>query len=291
MTHPPTAASPVVRDENGNRALASPLVLPRRDCLETPQERWRPPVFRAQETFRGRLNERLRRFLDLQYASIYRDVRGLASGMSGEVLDVGCGAQPFRHLLPVGCRYRGIDSAAAPTDFGYQIPDTTYFEGSRWPVDDNSIDYLLSTETLEHVFESAAFLAEAYRCLKPGGGIVLTVPFSARWHYIPHDYWRFTPSALQKLLTHAGFGEIHVYARGNSVTVAVYKLLGLILAASAGRGREGADFGIGRALGIISLPLLPLLAIPGQLSLFGEGGDDCLGYTIVARRPLENLPE
>lgn len=270
------------------RAPPAPLSLPRRNCLDTPQERWRPPVFRDRESLFGRLLERLRRFLDLQYASIYRDVRPLARDMSGQVLDVGCGAQPFRHLLAANCTYRGIDSAAAHADFGYQFPDTTYFEGTRWPIDDCSMDVVLTTETLEHVLDCFSFLGEAHRTLKPGGHLVLTVPFSARWHYIPHDYWRFTPSALQWLLERAGFGEVRVYARGNAVTVAVYKLLSVILTASVGRGRGIANFGVGRLLGILSLPLLPILAIPGQLSLLGEGGDDCLGYTVVARRPAGN---
>lgn len=265
------------------------FTLPRRNSLDTPQERWRPPNFRGRDSLPGRLVEQARRFLDLQYASIYRDVRSLARAMSGQVLDVGCGAQPFRHLLPAGCSYRGIDTASAHADFGYQFPDTTYFDGTHWPIDDRSIDCVLTTETLEHVQDVFTFLGEACRCLKPGGHLVLTIPFSARWHYIPHDYWRFTPSALQWLLTQAGFGEIAVYARGNAVTVAVYKILSLILTSSVGQRSGLAGFGVGRFLGILALPLLPLLAIPGQLSLQCEGGDDCLGYTVVARRPAENL--
>jgi hypothetical protein len=38
-------------------------------------------------------------------------------------------------------------------------------------------------------------------------------------------------------------------------------------------------------LGIIAFPLVPLMAVVGQLSLLGQGGDDCLGYTVIARRP------
>jgi len=106
-------------------------------------------------------------------------------------------AQPYRPLLPPGARYRAIDVAVAGEAFGYDLPDTEYFEGDRWPVDDTSIDVVLATETLEHVPEPKVFLAEARRVLRPGGRIVLTVPFAARWHYIPHDYWRYTPSSLR----------------------------------------------------------------------------------------------
>ena len=270
------------------------LSLSRRNCLDRRPESWRPKVFYNRETLRGGLLELARRFLDLQYASIYRDIEALARRMSGSVLDVGCGAQPFRHLLSGECVYRGIDSARALNDFGPRVPDTTYFDGDRWPVGDESVDYVLSTETMEHVLESNVFLEEARRCLRPGGHVILTVPFSARWHFIPHDYWRFTPSALDWLLTQAGFRDVKVHARGNAVTVAAYKVMSVILTASLGRPASGTSFSagrlVGRLLGIVAFPLVPLFAIVGQLSLLGEGGDDCLGYTVIADR-ANNSPQ
>jgi len=39
-----------------------------------------------------------------------------------------------------------------------------------------------------------------------------------------------------------------------------------------------------RALGILTLPFLILLALIANLSLFFDGGDDCLGYTVIALR-------
>src|SRR6185437_11496064 len=125
--------------------------------------------------------------------------------------------------------YRAIDHADALRHFGYSMPDTTYYEGDRWPVEDDSVDVVVCTETLEHVPEPRAFLAEAARCLRSGGCLILTVPFAARWHFIPHDYWRFTPSALQRLLTATGFSSTIVCARGNALTVACYKVMALIL--------------------------------------------------------------
>ena len=34
--------------------------------------------------------------------------------------------------------------------------------------------------------------------------------------------------------------------------------------------------------GVLTLPLVVALAAIGNLSLKGKGGDDCLGYTVVA---------
>jgi hypothetical protein len=74
-----------------------------------------------------------------------------------------------------------------------------------------------------------------------------------------------------------------VYARGNALTVSCYKLivsiLPLLLPQSS---RPTAQ--AGRLLGLLLLPLLVAAAAVGRLSLFGSGGDDCLGYTVLASK-------
>ena len=99
-------------------------------------ERWRPPLFSTPTTRLSRFTASLRRFLDLQAGSIWRDLAAELSQPHGTVLDVGCGAQPYRRLVNSGDRYIGIDIAAAREYFGYQVPDTLYYEGDIWPVDD-----------------------------------------------------------------------------------------------------------------------------------------------------------
>ena len=192
-------------------------------------ETWRPPLFSQPQGLVGHLAATLRRFLDLQAGSIWRDLAGILPRVTGAVLDVGCGAQPYRQLFSAAASYLGIDTSEAKAHFGYEIPDTRYYDGDTWPVADATVNFILCTETLEHVPEPHTFLAEAYRCLAPGGTLLLTVPFAARWHFIPYDYWRFTPSGLERLLAGAGLADVRVYARGNAVTVACYKVMALIL--------------------------------------------------------------
>jgi SAM-dependent methyltransferase len=243
-------------------------------------EYWQPPAFRPLRTRRDRLLATGRRMLDLQAASIWRDMRIELASARGDVLDVGAGAQPYRTLLPRDVRYRAIDIAEASSVFGYDLPDTEHFDGHRWPLVDESADLVLATETLEHVLEPSLFLAEARRVLRKDGRLILTVPFSARWHYIPHDYWRFTPSSLRSMLEAAGFSEVAVYARGNEVTVACSKALALVFMSLArDHGRPAI-----RALAalMLMLPLAAILAFVGQVSLRNDGGDDCLGWTVVA---------
>lgn len=242
-------------------------------------ERWQPPAFAAPTTARGRLVAWVRRLLDLQAASAWNDLKALLPGAHGDVLDVGSGAQPYRPLLPADARYRAIDVRIAGEAFGYDMPDTTYFEGDVWPVPDASVDVVLATETLEHVPEPREFLAETRRVLRPGGRVILTVPFAARWHYIPHDYWRYTPSSLRNLLEAAGFSEVVVHARGNEVTIACYKVMALVLPTIVGQRGNG----LARVASLLTLPLVGVLALIGQASLRRDGGDDCLGWTVTAQ--------
>jgi hypothetical protein len=113
---------------------------------------------------------------------------------------------------------------------------------------------------------------------------MLTVPFAARWHFIPYDYWRFTPSSLKELLTTAGFRKIEVFARGNEVTVACYKAMALLLPLLIPQGKKALTAVLFRIIAVPFLPWLLLLAGVGNLSLRGKGGDDCLGYTVLAEK-------
>lgn len=227
----------------------------------------------------------VRRQIDVQASSIWNDLAGELSKVDGTLLDVGCGAQPYRTLLPTGTKYVGIDQAEAKDHFGYDVPDTTYYSGDTWPVADHAADAVLCTETLEHVLDPPGFLAEALRALQPGGRLILTVPFAARWHYIPFDYWRFTPSALVHLLSGSGFADIQVYRRGNALTVACYKIILLIVPLLMPRGARFLRRWALRAAGIVLMPMLAASIIVGRLSLYRDSGDDCLGYTVLARRP------
>lgn len=221
----------------------------------------------------------LRLVADLQVISVVRHLRAWAQSLSGAVLEVGCGAQPYRHLLPASCAYQGLEWTESKRYFSYEPPDTAYYDGGAFPFQEGAFDWLFSTEVLEHIYDTVPFLAECHRVLRPGGGLLLTVPFQARYHYIPIDFWRFTPAALDRRFSEAGFVDIRILPRGNDITVAAHKSLSVIYRwLSAG--------GFARILGVIASPLALLLLAVGHLSLKLRIGsqDDCLGYTVIARR-------
>lgn len=123
--------------------------LARRNEALRNDEHWAPPPFADLTTLRGKLISRIRRVLDLQAASIWRDLKSPLSEATGTVLDVGAGAQPYRPLINPDATYGAIDIADARERFGYDMPGTVYFSGNDWPVADHTIDVLLATETLE----------------------------------------------------------------------------------------------------------------------------------------------
>jgi len=257
------------------------VTLPRRNLVEAAEEDFKPPIFKPNTSVWNRLENRLRRSIDLQAGSIWRDLRQELKQARGSLLDIGCGAQIYRELVPDSVAYHGIDTSDAKARFGYEVADTHYFDGDDWGVADCTFDIALCTEVLEHIAEPVGFLARTYNCLRPGGLLILSVPFAARWHFIPHDYWRYTPSSLDLLLRGAGFDQIRVLARGNPLTVACYKVMALplMLLFGSGLGR--------RAAGVLLLPFLGVIACIANLSFATDWGDDCLGYTVIARRPAQ----
>ena len=233
----------------------------------------------AAGTLKAWLSRRLTLFADLQVASTSRDVTAWLGRRSGALLEVGCGDQPYIDHVPARCSYTAIDRQEVDDAFGLAArPGVLTYSGESFPLGDSGFDALFHTEVLEHVFETSAFLAECRRVLRPSGEMFFTVPFQARYHYIPHDYFRFTPAALTRLLGEAGFGDIVVTPRGNDIAVAGYKV--------AAVGFRWAYGGLAaKALFLATAPVtIAALLIAHAASALALGSrDDCLGYSVTAR--------
>ena len=154
-----------------------------------------------------------------------------------------------------------------------------------------SFDYVLCTEVLEHIPEPGIFIDEVYRILKSEGRALFTVPWSARYHYIPNDYYRYTPSTLQKLFSN--FKEATIKTRGTDLTVICSKsivfyagLVSNILRKEKSFLKYIYKFIVNSIFAILLLPICLLLAVIGHISLLLNIGssDDCLGYTILIQK-------
>ena len=242
----------------------------------------KPPANPGQPTSRvGRLKQFVRHFLDLQVATVSADVKPFLQSRTGSLLEVGPGDQPYRHYVPEGVSYTGLEWEYARSEFAMQAPpDVVYYQGGRFPFDDNQYDSVFHTEVLEHVVDYRIFLSECCRVLKPGGQILFSVPFQARFHFIPHDYWRFTPTGLQTIMGDAGFSNILAKPRGSDITIACYKTVAVFY-----RWAYGGL--IGKLVFALFAPSIAILLLIAHASLrFTLGStDDCLGYTVSATKP------
>ena len=130
--------------------------------------------------------------------------------LHGVVFDLGCGSKPYQEeICSVASEYIGIDWSN--TIHGLNA-DIVADLNNELPVASESADAVVSFQVLEHLSEPQRMLHNAFRILKPGGKICLSVPFQWHVHEAPHDYFRYTKYGLEYLFKKAGFKAITVEA-------------------------------------------------------------------------------
>ena len=150
-----------------------------------------------------------------------------AAHCRGLVLDVGSGRQRIRPLLDANCRYLGVDYYATSTAL-YAMPPGLYADARALPLGDGCADTVLLLEVLEHVPEPERAVAEACRVLRPGGMLVVSVPFLYPVHDAPYDFQRWTPAGVRGLAARHGFEVIEARCIGAPAeTVALLANIGL----------------------------------------------------------------
>lgn len=133
-----------------------------------------------------------------------REIGNLAPQIVGKVLDVGCGTKPYRDLFPSASDYVGLEIDTS-TNRATKHADFYYDGLTTFPFDDASYEGVICNQVLEHVFNPDQFLQEIARVLKPGGNLLLTVPFVWDEHEQPWDYARYSSFGLRNLLESNGF--------------------------------------------------------------------------------------
>lgn len=100
------------------------------------------------------------------------------------VADFGCGKgeiiKAMKEINP-GARYVGLDvSGEALSEARKNLPRGRFEkieEGERFPLDDKSVDFIFTSEVIEHVYDTENAVSEMFRILKPGGRMVMTTPY------------------------------------------------------------------------------------------------------------------
>ena len=148
--------------------------------------------------------------------NVYRGVVRYAPLMKGKMMDFGCGTKPYQSLFTQAAEYIGVDYAGEGHSHENEQIDV-YYDGKTIPFPDNTFDSILASEVLEHVFNLEDILKELCRVLKPGGKILITIPFAWKENEIPVDFGRYTSFGFKNLLERNGFSIVHIDKSSNSV--------------------------------------------------------------------------
>lgn len=108
-------------------------------------------------------------------------------------------------------------------------PDILHDLEQPLPLPDSSHDHVVLINVLEHVFNYQQLLAEAQRVVRPGGSVIVVVPYLFPYHPSPSDYWRFSEPALKRMCVAVGLTVHTVAPLGTGVFATRYVMLDRLL--------------------------------------------------------------
>jgi len=145
-------------------------------------------------------------FLDRNFNPRIRDdwITNLSKTIphGSSIIDISAGNRPYKHLFE-HCNYKShefegnkdiLDTFRGEMTKEKEWKHDYYGDITELPIEDESFDYVLCTEVLEHVPEPLKAMKELTRICKKGGKIIITAPFTSGIHQEPnHFYSGFSP--------------------------------------------------------------------------------------------------
>jgi SAM-dependent methyltransferase len=157
----------------------------------------------------------------LVYLSFHRELfTSIQQYAKGKLLDIGCGNKPYKTWTEgkitsyIGCDI--VQSSANKVD--------VLCQANNIPLENESFETLLSTQTIEHLEDYQGMVNEAFRLLKNDGYFILSGPFYWHLHEEPYDFYRFTKHGFKYILEKAGFEILEIKENGGA-----WATLGLML--------------------------------------------------------------
>ncbi len=201
---------------------------------------------------------------------LWRTIKEHADYARGWVLDLGCGAQPYRNLFQHVDRYVSFDlSPGSQMD----VRGTAL----ALPFLNSSFHTILCSEVLEHVPEPSQLLLEVERVLKPGGILMLTTPQTWGLHLEPLDFYRYTKHGLRYLTEKSKLKVIEIIPTCGMWATLTQRLSDTVVFNYA----EGRSRWIVEGLSLLLAPVT--LTGYGLDRLFGKRGDT-LDHLMIAQK-------
>lgn len=124
--------------------------------------------------------------------------RNLKEFAKGDLLDLGCGKAPLYGV------YKDSVESVILADWANSMHENKLLDvvcdiSKTLPFKDESFDTVILSDVLEHIPNPSDVMSELKRILKPGGYLLMNVPFMYWIHEQPHDYHRYTEFMIRKL--------------------------------------------------------------------------------------------
>jgi SAM-dependent methyltransferase len=128
----------------------------------------------------------------------------------GKVLDIGCGNKPYEDWFSTNITdYIGCDIIQSDL---HKVD--VLCPANKIPLDSETFDTVISTQTIEHVEDHQGLVNEAFRLLRKDGYFILSGPMYWYLHEQPFDFFRFTRYGFKEVLVKAGFNIIDIQSNG-----------------------------------------------------------------------------
>lgn len=141
----------------------------------------------------------------------------------GRLLDVGCGpGRLLQELRDQGWDVHGVDFSPVAVERARSVGlNVQHCDLLTAGFEKNYFDVVLFNHSLEHMFDPAATLREAFRVLKPGGAVMIYLPNAGsaeaalfgQWWVAwdpPRHLFHFTKQSLARMLEQVGFRAVTV---------------------------------------------------------------------------------
>lgn len=140
------------------------------------------------------------------YLDLFAKTAGEACAPGTLMLDAGAGKCPYKHHFS-HATYESADICQIEREYGEitHVCDLTDI-----PVEDERYGFVFFSQTLEHVPEPKAVLAELFRVMKPGAAIHLSAPLFYEEHEQPWDFYRYTQFGFKHLLESTGYEVVEI---------------------------------------------------------------------------------